>query len=155
MNGVWGISYEVALRWMPLDLTDDKSALDQAIAWCRQATGHYLSPCWPRSMSPYDVTRPQWVMWDNPLFQWRHVYVFVLLRVVAIQNPVLPVQQSSISRPSYRHTPYTKKDRLYWTGTQVKAMTNAAFVANIRCILDKLTNTMERILQYHLQSRNS
>ena len=25
MNGDWGISYETALRWMPLDLTDDKS----------------------------------------------------------------------------------------------------------------------------------
>ena len=24
-------------------------------------SGHYLSQCWPRSMSPYGVTRPQWV----------------------------------------------------------------------------------------------
>ena len=31
------------------------------MAWCRQATSHYLSQCWPRSMSPYGVTRPQWV----------------------------------------------------------------------------------------------
>ena len=31
------------------------------MAWCRQATSHYLSQCWPRSLSPYDVTRPQWV----------------------------------------------------------------------------------------------
>ena len=31
------------------------------MAWCRQATSHYLSRCWPRSLSPYDVTRPQWV----------------------------------------------------------------------------------------------
>ena len=46
---------------MPLDLTDDKSTLIQVMAWCHQATGHYLSQCWPRSMSPYDVTRPQWV----------------------------------------------------------------------------------------------
>ena len=29
------------------------------MAWCRQATSHYLSQCWPRSMSPYDVTRQQ------------------------------------------------------------------------------------------------
>ena len=27
VNGGWGISYEIALRWMPLDLTDDKSIL--------------------------------------------------------------------------------------------------------------------------------
>ena len=31
------------------------------MAWCRQATSHYLSQCWPRSLSPYDVIRPQWV----------------------------------------------------------------------------------------------
>ena len=61
VNGGWGISYEIALRWMPLDLTDDKSTLVQVMAWCRQATSHYLSQCWPSSMSPYDVTRPQWV----------------------------------------------------------------------------------------------
>ena len=48
-------------RWMPWDVTDDKSTLVQVMAWCRQATSHYLSQCWPRSPSPYDVTRPQWV----------------------------------------------------------------------------------------------
>ena len=31
------------------------------MAWCRQATSHYLSQRWPRSMSPYGVIRPQWV----------------------------------------------------------------------------------------------
>ena len=46
---------------MPQDLTDDKSTLDQVMAWCRQATSHYLSQCWPSSMLPYGVTRPQWV----------------------------------------------------------------------------------------------
>ena len=44
-----------------LDLTDDKSTMVQAMAWCRQATSHYLSQCWPRSTLPYGVTRPQWV----------------------------------------------------------------------------------------------
>ena len=48
----WGISYEIALRWMALDLTDDKSTLVQVMAWCRQATSDYLSQYWPRPMSP-------------------------------------------------------------------------------------------------------
>ena len=61
MIGGWGIFCKIALRWMSMDLTDDKSTLVQVMAWCRQATSHYLSQCWPRSMSPYDVTRPQWV----------------------------------------------------------------------------------------------
>ena len=31
------------------------------MAWYRQATSHYMSQCWPRSLSPYDITRPQLV----------------------------------------------------------------------------------------------
>ena len=57
----WVISCELALSWTSLDLTDYKSALVQVMAWCRQATNHYLSQCWPRSLSPYGVTWPQWV----------------------------------------------------------------------------------------------
>ena len=58
VNGGWGISYEIAARWMPLDLTDDKSILVQVMAWCRQTTSHYLNQSWPRSHPPYGVTRP-------------------------------------------------------------------------------------------------
>ena len=61
----WDTCYEIALRKMSQDLTDDKSTLVQVMAWCRQATSHYLNQCWPSFMSPYGVTRPQWV---NP--QW-------------------------------------------------------------------------------------
>ena len=57
----WSISCELALRWMSLDLTDDKSTLVQVMASCRQATSHYLNQFWPKSLSPYGVTRPQWV----------------------------------------------------------------------------------------------
>ena len=54
-------SCKIILIWMSIDLTNDKSALVQVMAWCRQATSHYLSQCWPRSLSPYGVTRSQWV----------------------------------------------------------------------------------------------
>ena len=57
----WGISCEIALIWMSLDFTDDQSTLVQVMAWCHQATSHYLNQCWPRSPTPYGVTRPQWV----------------------------------------------------------------------------------------------
>ena len=59
--GGWDISHEISSRWMTLDLTDDKSTLVQVMAWCHQATSHYLNQCWPRYASPYGVTRPQWV----------------------------------------------------------------------------------------------
>ena len=52
----WVVSCEITLRWMSQGRTDDKSTLVQVMA-----TSHYLSQCWPRSMSPYGVTRPQWV----------------------------------------------------------------------------------------------
>ena len=59
--GIFTLSNDNALRWMPRDLTDDKSTLVQVMAWCIQATSHYLRQCWPRSLSPYGITRPQWV----------------------------------------------------------------------------------------------
>ena len=57
----WCLSCEFALKWMLQDLTDDKSTLVQVMAWCHQATSHYLSQCWPSSPSPYGVPKPQWV----------------------------------------------------------------------------------------------
>ena len=44
----------------------DKWKWHQVIAWYHQTTGHYLSQCWPRSISPYGVARPQWV--NSPHF---------------------------------------------------------------------------------------
>ena len=46
-------SYNHALRWMPQDLTDDKSPQVQVMAWCHQAASHCLNWCWLRSMLPY------------------------------------------------------------------------------------------------------
>ena len=68
VNGGWGISSEIAIRWMPLDLTDDKSTLVRVMAWCRQATSHYLGQFLPRSRSPYGVTRPQWVNYHREIY---------------------------------------------------------------------------------------
>ena len=48
-----GISCEIALRWMPLHLNDEKSTLVQVMACCCQATSHYLSQCWLKSFSDW------------------------------------------------------------------------------------------------------
>ena len=45
----------------PLWCHCNESALVQVMAWCRQATSHYLNQGWLRSMSTYDINRPQWV----------------------------------------------------------------------------------------------
>ena len=59
-NSRLGTRCETTLMCKQLDLTNDKSILVQVMAWCRQATSHYLSRCWPRSRS-YGITRHQWV----------------------------------------------------------------------------------------------
>ena len=56
-NSSLDIRCEIVLRWLTQNLTNDKSTLVQVMAWCHQATSHYLNHCWPRSMSPYGVTR--------------------------------------------------------------------------------------------------
>ena len=81
----WSISCEIALIWMALDFSDDQSTLVQVMAWCRQAASHCLSQCWPRSMSPYGVTRPQWVkiwawewsLWKVPLYIRHYMHTFI------------------------------------------------------------------------------
>ena len=67
---------EIVPRWMPQDLFDDRSTLALMIAWCHQATSYNLNQCQPRSVSPYGVTRSQWVKgsrWNNvqtPNIMW-------------------------------------------------------------------------------------
>ena len=40
------------------------------MAWCRQATSHYLIQCWPRSLSPCGITRSQWI---NTMMWWAYL----------------------------------------------------------------------------------
>ena len=54
-------SCQIALMRMPQKPFDDKSTLVQLMARYRQATSHYLIQCWPKFMSPYGLTRPQWI----------------------------------------------------------------------------------------------
>ena len=56
-----GAACKIVVRWIPQNSIDDKSTLVQVMAWCRQATSHYLSQRWARSMLPYGITRPRWV----------------------------------------------------------------------------------------------
>ena len=66
------ILFDIALGWMSLDPTDDKSALVWVMAWCHQATSHYLSQSRPRFVSPYGFTRPQWLIYpySSGLLYW-------------------------------------------------------------------------------------
>ena len=115
---------------MPQDLTDDKSTLVQVMAWCRQATSHYLNQCWPRSPTPYGVTRPQWVnstanvevkAWmsndksDSP-GGWFNI------KMSSFQYRKSHCGDKTILRPSYLHNGISyagKMTFLYWIRAQV------------------------------------
>ena len=94
----WSISCKIVLKWMPMDLTDGKSTLVQVMAWCRQATSHYLSQCWLRSLSPYGVIRPQWV-----LIKWKielltkvcHVLVITCIMICEMKLLWFIISQTS------------------------------------------------------------
>ena len=68
---------------MPRDLTDDKSTLVQVMAWCRQATSHYLNQCWPRSLSLYGVTKGEsdnegpWLNRD-----WKWIFIIQMVKKI-------------------------------------------------------------------------
>ena len=107
---------------MPQDLTDDKSTLVQVIAWCRQATSHYLHQCWPRSPTPYDVTRPQWVKINRMLQDFlagdwaRHEKIRLKTKNIcntSIGFPILKIRQSNnifLSQPFFIPRPHCITD---------------------------------------------
>ena len=56
---ILSIQMNIILGWMPEDLIDGKSTLVQVMAWCSQATSHYLEQGWFKILMPYGTTRPQ------------------------------------------------------------------------------------------------
>ena len=42
--GIFRSSYDNSLWWITWNVTDDKWTMVQVMAWCRQATSHYLNP---------------------------------------------------------------------------------------------------------------
>ena len=60
---ILGVSCEIIIvRWVPQISNNGKSTLVQVMAWCRQASSHYLNHRWARSPTPYGVTKPQCVV---------------------------------------------------------------------------------------------
>ena len=67
-----GISYEIALSWTSQHSFENKPTLVNVMTWWHQATSHYLSQCWPRSMSSM-ASRPQWVNHRHFSVLWMYV----------------------------------------------------------------------------------
>ena len=154
MNGGWGISNEIALSGTPLDLTDDKSTLVQIMAWCRQATSHYLSQCWPISMLPNGVTRPKWV---NRSCIQNHIY-WQLLYSVESKLPAMSSKgqgaDSTSHKTSYRKIPQSLQGArsgvkmlvLLWNLAGISAAVLPRYLPNFRAIGKILTLNLCQIL---------
>ena len=73
MKLVWG-------EWAPPNPTDDKSTLAQVMAWCHQVTNHYLSQCWPTSISSYEALGHNELIWQTahiqPSYSWSVIISF-------------------------------------------------------------------------------
>ena len=64
---ILGTSCEIGRKWVSQSQIDDTSTLAKVMAWCRQATSHYMS-----QFGPDSVTRPQRVnlLFFNCLNMW-------------------------------------------------------------------------------------
>ena len=112
--GTFRASFDKVLRWMIQDLTDDKSTLIQVMAWCCQATSHYLSQCWPRSTSPYGVIRPQWV--NHHLHTYLQIHVAMELRETVSWQPTADMETITVLRHHILHLQDRKMTALtHWS----------------------------------------
>ena len=90
----------------------DKLTLVQVIiVWCRQAASHYLSQCWPRSMSPYGINRPQRVNMLRPgyavcVYICKYIYIYLWTGSLLVQAMALCLSGT---------TPLPKPMLWFWT----------------------------------------
>ena len=75
---------------------DDYSALVQVMAWCRQATSHYLSQCWHSFISPYISCRYIYVV---IMPQWETSYPSMGCTTQLRIKSIISLRYSSIDSP--------------------------------------------------------
>ena len=71
------------------------------MACCHRATTHYLKQCQPKSISPYGITRPQYVKNNNePWLHWSTIInlCFKIFCHFSFQYPCIKVQWNSLEK---------------------------------------------------------
>ena len=77
------------------------------MAWCHQATSHYSNHCSPRSISPYGITRLQWV--NKPPGLRKGTVTMVWKMVDISTDHVSPKCNGALGKPNlYLDQPITK-----------------------------------------------
>ena len=79
--------------------TDEDIILLQSISWCRQATRHYISQCWPRSMTAYGATRQKYLkqFMNNTLSEKLDAFQNNHDITVILEHNILKINTSRIS----------------------------------------------------------
>ena len=85
----WGIIREIALRWISMDLIDNKSIQFPILVWCKQA----MNQSWPSSITPYGVTRPQRVdiLLRNKWWKLLIIRIFITVKLWDPWTSCLPI----------------------------------------------------------------
>ena len=116
-----GTHYEIVLRCMPQNFSNEKSILVQVMAWCRQTPSHYLSQCWPISVWSYGIT------WHNELINthssfagdaphWHVLYVRARARQQCERNTDWSTLWQRLTGMLFRITGWKKASRLCIAG---------------------------------------
>ena len=93
VTAIESIPWDFLLMWIP-DFINDKSTLVQVMTWCHQAPSHYLNQCWVRSVTPYSITRPQWVNTLRPRQNGRH-FADAIFKCIFVNEYVwIPIKNS-------------------------------------------------------------
>ena len=106
------ISIKISLKFIPKSPIDNKSVLDQVMAWRRQAPSHYLNQCWPSFLTHICGTRGRWVKswWPAKTMQhhrtWStlsHKMAYRLFNTKALSGPMAIYSQLDLSSGTYFH----------------------------------------------------
>ena len=87
----WALTVKIAVLWMAQNF-NEKSTLVQVMAWCLQATSHYLSQMLTQI---YGTTMPQWVTGLTHWGQATHICVSKLT-IIASDNGLSPGRRQAI-----------------------------------------------------------
>ena len=101
----WSIFCEIVLTWAPQDLTDDNSTLVQVMAWCHQATSHYLNQCWPSSLASLGLNGWQTDMFlhivSSAMLIWCRCFKSTVTMIGGARSPCINKQDIELECGSY------------------------------------------------------
>ena len=157
VNNILSLFCRITLKWMLQGLHDDKSTLVQVIAWCRQATSHYLNQCLTKIFVNIRCHKVKWVK-KMETTQWN---LIALLSANSFE-PVDAYMHAPVGRSSLVHKmacaligTKPKPMLLLWQSdpreqTSVKYQSDFKHFHSRKCIWNVICNTAAFCYCLHL-----